>query len=59
MLPNRTTLVVLYRLTRPPNYTDIVWRVVLWGAPALVATLAMSWLIRRLKSRRENGPPVG
>jgi hypothetical protein len=31
-----------------------------WAAPlSLAATLAILWAIRRLKSRREKGPPVG
>ena len=29
------------------------------GALAIAATLGAPWAIRRLKSRRENGPPVG
>jgi len=35
---------------------DIVIRMTFWGPLAIGAAL---WLIRRLKSRRENGPPVG
>jgi hypothetical protein len=31
----------------------------LYGPLSLAATLGVLWLIRRLKSRRENGPPVG
>jgi hypothetical protein len=31
-----------------------------WSEPlAIAATLAVLWAIRHLKSRRENGPPVG
>jgi hypothetical protein len=44
---------------RPPTTSEIASRLALWGPPALAATLGALWVIRRLKSRRENGPPVG
>jgi ABC-type Fe3+ transport system permease subunit len=44
---------------RQPFVSEITFRVA-WGGPlAVAATLAILWAIRRLKSRRENGPPVG
>jgi hypothetical protein len=42
--------------TRPPSLEDIVMRMTVWGPLAIGAAL---WLMRRLKSHRENGPPVG
>jgi hypothetical protein len=48
-----------YSFKRPPDGIDIAWRLALWGPSAIAATLGVLWAIRRLKSRRENGPPVG
>ena len=48
-----------YIYPRPPTAIDISWRVAVWGTPAVAATLGTLWAIRRLKSRRENGPAVG
>jgi hypothetical protein len=45
--------------TRPPNLEDIVIRMTKWAPAATIATLTALWSIRRLKSRRENGPPGG
>jgi hypothetical protein len=45
--------------THPPTASAIASRLALWGPPAVAATLGVLWTIRRLKSRRENGPPVG
>ncbi len=45
--------------SRSPSATDIAWRLAWAGPIAIAATLATLWTIRRLKSRRENGPPVG
>jgi hypothetical protein len=42
-----------------PTAENIAWRVGLWGTSAVAATLGVLWAIRRLKSRRENWPPVG
>jgi hypothetical protein len=45
---------------RPPNLSEIAWRLAVWGPLAFATTTPLAlWLIRRLKSRRENGPPVG
>jgi hypothetical protein len=46
-------------LNRSPKPSEIEARIAIWGIPSVAATLAMLWAIRRLKSRRENGPPVG
>ena len=43
---------------RPPHVAEIARRMLIWGSPTLVATLAVLWSIRRLKSSRENGPPI-
>jgi hypothetical protein len=45
--------------SHPPTAQSIVRRLALWGPSALAVTFYAFWLIRRLKSRRENGPPVG
>jgi hypothetical protein len=43
----------------PPTEPEIVRRIA-WAAPLSIAvTLATLWLMCRLKSRREIGPPVG
>ena len=43
----------------PATAEDIARRLVLWWPVSLAATLCVLWAIRRLKSRREKGPPVG
>jgi hypothetical protein len=45
--------------SRSPTANEIIARSAIWGTPAVIATLVLLWTIRRLKSRRENGPPVG
>jgi hypothetical protein len=52
-------LEVWFPFSRPPKLVDIALRMALWGPVAVTATLAVLWAIRRLKFRRENGPPVG
>jgi hypothetical protein len=48
-----------WEVSRSPNTGEIIWRLA-WAAPlSLVATLGVLWAIRRLKSRRENGPRGG
>ena len=42
---------------RPPN-SVVTWRLVLLSPLAIVMSLGALWAIRRLKSRRKNGPPV-
>jgi hypothetical protein len=43
----------------PPTAKPVVRRLS-WSAPlALTVTLGVLWIIRRLKSRRHTGPPVG
>ena len=44
---------------RQPFVSEITFRLAWAGPLALAATLAALWSIRRLKSRRENGPPGG
>lgn len=45
--------------SHPVKVNEFAWRLA-WAAPLSIAgTLAVLWLIRRLKSRRENGPSVG
>jgi hypothetical protein len=44
---------------RSPTRADIVWRLAIWGPNSVIATLVLLWSIRRLKSRRANGPLVG
>ena len=41
-----------------PTPWEVTARTALWGSPAIVLTLGLAWAIRRLKSRRENVPPV-
>jgi hypothetical protein len=38
---------------------DLAEQIACAGPLAISATLAAQWAIRRLKSRRHNGPPVG
>jgi len=57
-LTNGDTLGVFYRLRRAPNNIDVAWRMALWDTPAIAATLAALWSIRRLKSRRHTGAPL-
>ena len=45
--------------SRPPTLSEIVVRTALWGPLAIAGTLAVVWIVRRLKSRREIEPPVG
>ena len=49
----------LHNIARNPTSDEILWRFFLAGLPALAATLAVLWSIRRLKSRRHTEPPVG
>ena len=37
----------------------VIWRFALLSPTAIVTSLGALWAIRRLKSRRENGPPGG
>jgi hypothetical protein len=38
----------------------VIWnRLITWEPPIILAMLGIFWSVRRLKSRRENGPPVG
>jgi hypothetical protein len=57
--PINVTRTVSFGSIRRPMASDVAWRLIWWGGPAIAATLAMLWLVRRMKSRRENGPPVG
>jgi hypothetical protein len=46
-------------ISLPPTNREIAWRLA-WSAPlSIVGTLAGLWIVRRLKSRCENGRPVG
>ena len=42
-----------------PTPSEAAKRLAIWGPLSIAVTLGVLWLIRRLKSRRENGPPVG
>jgi hypothetical protein len=42
-----------------PRLKDVLWRLGVWGVPAVAITQLVIWRFRRLKSRHENGPPVG
>jgi hypothetical protein len=44
---------------RPPTSTEVAVRFATWGTPAIVATLAVLWAIRHLKSRRHIETAVG
>jgi hypothetical protein len=44
---------------RSPTLLEFARRMALWGTPAITGTVGLLWAIRRLKSRREKGPPVG
>jgi hypothetical protein len=44
---------------RPPTASEIATRLAWAGPLSIAATLVALLFIRRLKSRRENGPPVG
>jgi hypothetical protein len=50
---------VVYGYHRPPTVPEIALQIGLRGLPAVATTLALTWAIRCLKSRRENGQPVG
>ena len=45
--------------TRPPVASEAALRMAWAGPLSIAVTLGVLWAIRRLKSRRENGPPVG
>jgi hypothetical protein len=47
------------QINHSPNPSEVARRLAIGSPLALAATLAILWAIRRLKSRRENGPPVG
>jgi hypothetical protein len=54
--PPQLTIMVM---SRQPTTSEIAIRIA-WVAPlTLAATFGGLWTIRRLKFRRENGPPVG
>jgi hypothetical protein len=40
-----------------PNPSEIAWRLAISVPLSMAITLAVLWLIRQLKSRREDGPP--
>jgi hypothetical protein len=42
-----------------PAPSEAAKRLALWGPLSVAATLGALWAIRRVKSHRENGPPVG
>jgi hypothetical protein len=44
---------------RSPNLDDVARRMAWAESLTIAATFLLLWSIRRLKSRRENGPPVG
>ena len=44
---------------RHATASEITWRIAIFGASIIAATLAALWLIRALKSHRHNEPPVG
>ena len=46
-------------IQRPPSLSETAGRMAAWGPLSMAVTLAALWAIRRLKSRRQNGPPVG
>jgi hypothetical protein len=45
--------------SRRPTAQEIARRLAIWGPISVVGTLAGLWIVRRLKSRREIGPPIG
>ena len=44
---------------RPPTVEEVLARAVLAEPLAIAAALGVLWATRRLKSRRQNEPPVG
>ena len=50
---------MLTTVIRKPTAMEALLRVVLWGVLAIGITQTATWAFHRLKSRRENGPPVG
>jgi len=48
-----------YAFDRPPNSSEVIWRLALLWPLAIVTPLGALWLLRRLKSRRHTEPPVG
>ena len=55
------TTEVIYGKAYPrlPFPADVLWRLAIWGVPAIVITQIILWLVRRLKSSRHTEPPVG
>jgi hypothetical protein len=46
-------------LSRRPVANEITWRIATWGSESVTAALIVLGVVSTLKSRRENGPPVG
>ncbi len=57
--PDTYNVTTIEKIQRPPKAFEVMGRLVIWGTPAIGATLAVLWTIRRLKSRRHTEPPVG
>ena len=46
-------------LDRLPTGVEVLRRIIVWEPVAIVAMICVLSIARPLKSRRENGPPVG
>ena len=44
-------------VVRHPTAPEVAWRMAMWGTPAIAATLAVLWIVRRVKSHAPSGPP--
>ena len=45
-------------IARNPTFREVSFRFLCFALPAVAATLAVLWAIRRLKSRRHTEPPL-
>ena len=43
----------------PPKRHEVTRRMAIWEPVGVATSLAAIWAFHRVKSRRENGPPVG
>jgi hypothetical protein len=59
MTPGGSEVEYFELIRSKPNAWQAALRMAWSGPLALASTLVVLWLIRRLKSRRENRPPVG
>jgi hypothetical protein len=49
----------IVNLRRRPELSEVIQRATMFSLPAVGIAMVALWSIRRLKSRRENGPPGG